>query len=140
MMRRWRPNLRTRITIAVVAVAVGVAATTAGALVWNARSIILESKQEAIYEVMEFEMKAAVEALPDSPGVDDLAYAAEQFSVPAVLINLRTGESGGTLPIEQVPQYLQDALGVEDGFFRVRTLEPLWFPRVHCRAHQADWG
>lgn len=116
MMRRWRPNLRTRITIAVVAVAVGVAATTAGALVWNARSIILESKQEAIYEVMEFEMKAAVEALPDSPGVDDLAYAAEQFSVPAVLINLRTGESGGTLPIEQVPQYLQDALGVEDGF------------------------
>ncbi|KAM9861675.1 sensor histidine kinase KdpD [Leucobacter sp. BZR 635] len=113
---KWRPNLRTRITIAVVAVAVGVAATTAGALVWNARSIILESKQEAIYEVLRFETKAAVSALPESPSVADLAYAAEQFSVPAVLINLETGESGGTLPVEQVPQYLIYQLGPDDGF------------------------
>ena len=112
MMRStWRPNLRTRITIAVVAVAVGVAATTAGALVWNARSIILESKQEAIYDVLRFETKVAVESLPDSPDPTDLMLAAEQFSVPAVLINLRTGESGGPLPIGEVPQYLRDALG-----------------------------
>lgn len=110
MMRQWRPNFRTRITFTLVAVAVGIAATTAGALVLNARSIILESKQAAIYDVLRFEAKVAVESLPERPDATDLSAAAEQFSVPAVLINLRTGESGGPLPVGEVPQYLRDAL------------------------------
>lgn len=112
---RWRPNLRTRITIALVAVAVGVAATTAGTLVWNARSIILESKQAAIFEVLRFEAKAGVQSLSEVPTEEELAAVAEQFSVLAVLVNLRTGESGGTLSVDEVPSYLLDTLDVGEG-------------------------
>ena len=114
-MRRWRPRLSTRITIAVVAVAVGVAATTAGALVWNARSIILESKQEAIYDVLRFEARAAAEELSARPGQAELNRAAEEFSVPTVLVNLRTGVSGGTVPLEFVPQYLLEGVAANEG-------------------------
>lgn len=112
---RWRPSLRTRITITLVVVAVGAAATTAGALVWNARSIILESKQAAIYEVLRFEATAATVQLSPSPDGRELAQAAEMFSVPVVLINMKTGAYGGSLPIDAIPEYLLDTLsGGED--------------------------
>lgn len=107
---RWRPKLRSRITIALVAVAVGVAATTAGALVWNARSIILESKQEAIYDVLRAEAKATIASLPSSPGAGDLAAAAEGFSQPSLLINLRTDVSVGSLSVDIVPRYVLDGV------------------------------
>lgn len=110
MKHRWRPNLRTRITLTLVAVAVGVAATTAGALVWNARLIILESRQAAIYDVLRVEARMAAEGLPERPTGADLAAAAEDFSVPAVLINLRTSESGGTLELSEIPEYLLETL------------------------------
>lgn len=114
-MARWRPNLRTRITITLVAVAVGIAATTAGALVWNARSIILESKQAAIYEVLRYEAKAAVSELPPQPGEHELRLLSESFSVPAILINMDTGDSGGSLPLDAIPPYLIDMLERGEG-------------------------
>lgn len=106
----WRPRLRTRITIALVAVAVGIAATTAGALIWNARSIILESRQAAIYEMLRIEARAAVEQLPDHPGEHELRLVSESISGPALLVNLETGEHGGSMPIDDVPDYLVDSL------------------------------
>ncbi|GAA1324425.1 HAMP domain-containing sensor histidine kinase [Leucobacter albus] len=110
MRARWRPSLRTRITLTLVAVAVGVAATTAGALVWNARTIILESKQAAIYEVLRFEATAAATQMPVRPSASELQFLAESFSVPTVMLNLRTGAVGGTLPLEEVPVYLIETL------------------------------
>ena len=110
MARKWRPNLRTRITITLMAVAVGVAATTAGALVWNARSIILESRQAAVYDVLRVEAKMATAGLPERPTAGDMLAASEEFSVLSVLINLRTGESGGTLGVDEIPDYLLETL------------------------------
>ncbi|GAA1577927.1 sensor histidine kinase [Leucobacter aridicollis] len=108
--KRWRPTLSTRITLTLVAVAVGVAAITAGTLVWNARLIILESRQAAIFDVLRVEAKMSVDALPETPSEADLTAASEEFSVPAVLINLRTGENGGTLLIDDIPEYLVQTL------------------------------
>lgn len=108
--KRWRPTLSTRITLTLVAVAVGVAAITAGTLVWNARLIILESRQAAIFDVLRVEAKMSVDALPETPSAADLTAASEEFSVPAVLINLRTGENGGTLLIDDIPEYLVQTL------------------------------
>ncbi|MFF8816865.1 sensor histidine kinase [Leucobacter sp. NPDC015123] len=112
--KRWRPTLSTRITLTLVAVAVGVAAITAGTLVWNARLIILESRQAAIFDVLQVEAKMAAKSLPESPTEADLAAASEEFSVPAILINLRTGEAGGTMTLDEVPDYLVQRL-VDNG-------------------------